>query len=85
MTTLHKTTTLLPRILPSARHSPDGVFLRESLQFWEEVLGKVYDDLTLAPEKREKDRVRVVGTSFRSQLFPTQDRRVGKEYAQAGL
>ncbi|KAI1795678.1 hypothetical protein LXA43DRAFT_1071995 [Ganoderma leucocontextum] len=60
LTTLHKTTTLLPRILPSAKPSPDGVSLRESLQFWEEVLGKVYDDLTLAPEKREKDRVRVV-------------------------
>ena len=64
LTVLHKTTTLLPRILPSARPSLDGVPLRESLSFWEEVLEKVYNDLTLAPEKREKDRVRVVGTSF---------------------
>ncbi|TBU61638.1 hypothetical protein BD310DRAFT_956832 [Dichomitus squalens] len=60
LTALHKTTALLPRVLPSARPSPNGVSLRESLDFWEEVLGKVYDDLTLAPEKREKDRVRVV-------------------------
>ncbi|KAM5540227.1 hypothetical protein V8D89_006046 [Ganoderma adspersum] len=60
LTTLHKTTTLLPRILPSGKSSLDGVPVRESLPFWEEVLRKVYDDLTLAPEKREKDRVRVV-------------------------
>ena len=64
MTTLHKTTTLLPRILPSGKLGLDGVPVRESLSFWEEVLRKVYDDLTLAPDKREKDRVRVVGTSF---------------------
>nr|VWO98303.1 Tryptophan synthase (EC [Ganoderma boninense] len=60
LTTLHKTTTLLPRILPSGKSTSDGVPERESLPFWEEVLRKVYDDLTLAPDKREKDRVRVV-------------------------
>ncbi|PIL35867.1 hypothetical protein GSI_01527 [Ganoderma sinense ZZ0214-1] len=60
LTALHKTTTLLPRILPSGKSNRDGVSERESLPFWEEVLRKVYDDLTLAPEKREKDKVRVV-------------------------
>ena len=61
LTVLHKTTSLLPRILPSSRPGTNGVSLRESLAFWEEVLGKVYEDLTLTSEKREKDLVRIVG------------------------
>ena len=61
LTVLHKTTSLLPRILPTSKPGSNGVALGESLGFWEEVLGKVYDDLTPSAEKREKDRVRVVG------------------------
>ena len=61
LTVLHKTTSLLPRILPSSKPGPNGVSLRESLAFWEDVLGKVYEDLTLTSEKREKDLVRIVG------------------------
>ncbi|KAI0744207.1 hypothetical protein C8Q80DRAFT_884452 [Daedaleopsis nitida] len=60
LTVLHKTTALLPRILPNSRPGRNGISLRESLVFWDDVLGKVYEDLTLSPEKREKDRVRVV-------------------------
>ena len=82
LTTLHKTTTLLPRILPSGKSSLDGVTVRESLPFWEEVLRKVYDDLTLAPEKRGKDRVRVVGTSFHLySLLPEVDGKAGNVHA----
>ena len=64
LTVLHKTTTLLPHILPRADAGSglDGVPLQESLPFWEEVLERVYEDLTLTPEKREKDTVRVAGT-----------------------
>ncbi|KAI0368352.1 hypothetical protein BV20DRAFT_969410 [Pilatotrama ljubarskyi] len=59
LTVLHKTAALLPRILPSLRPSPDGISLQESLQFWEDVLGKVYEDLSLSPEQKEKGVVRV--------------------------
>lgn len=33
---------------------------RDSLRFWEDVLGQVHEDLSLSTEK-EKGRVRVVG------------------------
>ncbi|KAI0645917.1 hypothetical protein C8Q79DRAFT_1071559 [Trametes meyenii] len=59
LTVLHKTTTLLPRILPPARTGINGVALQESLQFWEEILERAHTDLSLSPEKG-KDRVRVV-------------------------
>ncbi len=58
---LHKATSLLPRILPNSKPGLQGVSLKDSLGFWEEVLGKVYEDLTPSAEKREKDRVRVAG------------------------
>ena len=61
LTVLHKTTSLLPRILSHEESSAGGPPSRESLLFWEDVLGKVYEDLTLTSEKREKDVVRVVG------------------------
>lgn len=60
LTVLHKTSALLPRILPTSRPGPSGVPLRASLRFWEDVLGKVHEDLSLSPEK-EKGRVRIVG------------------------
>ncbi|KAI0358684.1 hypothetical protein OH77DRAFT_1449298 [Trametes cingulata] len=59
LTVLHKTTALLPRVLSSSRPSPDGISLQESLQFWEDVLGQVYEDLSLAPGQKEKGVVRV--------------------------
>ncbi|KAI8993898.1 hypothetical protein BD414DRAFT_436199 [Trametes punicea] len=60
LTVLHKTTALLPRILPSARLNSSEVSTHESLQFWEEVLGQVYQDLSPSPEQKEKAKVRVV-------------------------
>ncbi len=60
LTLLHKTTALLPRILPSTRPGPSGISEHESLQFWEDVLDQVHADLSLSAEK-EKGRVRVVG------------------------
>ncbi|KAI0705083.1 hypothetical protein C8T65DRAFT_653159 [Cerioporus squamosus] len=60
LTVLHKATSLLPRILPSSKPGSQEVPPRESLGFWEEVLGKVYEHLTPSAEQREKDRVRVV-------------------------
>ncbi|KAH9892780.1 hypothetical protein C8Q73DRAFT_746561 [Cubamyces lactineus] len=60
LTILHKTSALIPRILPSSRRSPDGPSLHESLQFWEDVLGQVHEDLSLSPEQKDKARVRVV-------------------------
>ena len=65
LTVLHKTTSLLPRILSNEKPSPGGISLRESLLFWEEVLGKVYEDLTLTSERRETDTVRVAGACSR--------------------
>ncbi|OSD07093.1 hypothetical protein PYCCODRAFT_1431273 [Trametes coccinea BRFM310] len=59
LTLLHKTTSLLPRILPNGPTGSDGVPTNESLQFWENVLGRLYEDLSLAPERKEKARVRV--------------------------
>ncbi|KAH9858968.1 hypothetical protein C2E23DRAFT_872949 [Lenzites betulinus] len=59
LTVLHKTSALLPRILPTSRPGPSGVPLRASLRFWEGVLGKVHEDLSLSPEKK-KHRVRIV-------------------------
>ena len=65
LTVLHKTAALLPRILPHLRSGPDGVSLHESLQFWEGVLGQVYEDLSsLTPEQKEKGRVRVAGACY---------------------
>ncbi|KAI0633523.1 hypothetical protein C8Q77DRAFT_1195377 [Trametes polyzona] len=58
LTVLHKTTALLPRILPDLRSSASDAPEHESLQFWEDVLAKVHEDLSLSPEKG-KDRVRV--------------------------
>ncbi|RPD57636.1 hypothetical protein L226DRAFT_481906 [Lentinus tigrinus ALCF2SS1-7] len=68
LTVLHKTTSLLPRVLPSTKVDLKGAPLRESLGFWEEVLGKVYEDLTPSSDKREKDvvRVAVYGTDWMS-------------------
>ncbi|KAL1946020.1 hypothetical protein VTO73DRAFT_2022 [Trametes versicolor] len=59
LTVLHKTTALLPRILPSFRPGPTGGSERESLRFWEDVLGQVHEDLSLSTDK-EKGRVRIV-------------------------
>lgn len=60
LTVLHKTSALLPRILPSARPGPGGVTQRVSLKFWEDVLNKVHEDLSLSPDKK-RDTVRIVG------------------------
>ncbi|KAI0665946.1 hypothetical protein C8Q78DRAFT_1062241 [Trametes maxima] len=58
LTVLHKTTALLPRILPPAGISAKGVAVKESLQFWEEIMGITHANLSLSPVKG-KDAVRV--------------------------
>ncbi|KZT66375.1 hypothetical protein DAEQUDRAFT_675114 [Daedalea quercina L-15889] len=56
LTILHKTRSLIPHILPSKGHAQSET---DSLEFWERVLGRTYDDLCPTPETRQADRVRI--------------------------
>ncbi|KAH9942464.1 uncharacterized protein BXZ73DRAFT_88035 [Epithele typhae] len=59
LTALHKTTSLIPRILSNQKPTPGVVAPRESLAFWQDVLSGVYEVLTLSSEQRAKDVVRI--------------------------
>ncbi|TFK44342.1 hypothetical protein BDQ12DRAFT_672816 [Crucibulum laeve] len=50
LTLLHKTTTLLPRALPSSGSSRDV----ESLEFWNTILSQAYEDLTQTSEREAR-------------------------------
>ncbi|KZT10701.1 uncharacterized protein LAESUDRAFT_721067 [Laetiporus sulphureus 93-53] len=57
LTTLHKTKSLLPRVLPS---SSANAPTRISLELWEELLARAYDELCPSPEAKAKDSIRIV-------------------------
>ncbi|OBZ70860.1 hypothetical protein A0H81_09080 [Grifola frondosa] len=57
LTVLHKTTSLLPRILPSDIH---GKSRSVSLEFWNESLDNAYEDLTKSASSRGEDKIRIV-------------------------
>ena len=71
LTVLHKTRSLLPHILPPRAHAQAE---SGTLDFWERVLGKTYDDLCPSPEARQADRVRIAGalySGFEQNVFLT--------------
>ncbi|OCH85096.1 hypothetical protein OBBRIDRAFT_740471 [Obba rivulosa] len=56
LTVLHKTTSLLPRVLPQRHRSPTEP---ECLEFWDELLNEAYNDLSVTPGAKVDDRVRL--------------------------